>query len=111
MTIGKWKLPKDIHLCTSIRHFYRDKQLTTILNRLGDCEACDFELKHETYLAKALDEVSTNLTLQILIGEGNYVFHLEWDNLNKVTTNIHGSNTVNSTGGIMIQEDKHGFDD
>ena len=34
------------------------------------------------------------------------VFHVEWDNLNKITTNVHGSNVVNSTGGIMIQEVK-----
>ena len=40
-------------------------------------------------LAKALDEVSTTLTPQIVTGEGNEVFHLEWDNLNKITTNIH----------------------
>jgi len=38
------------------------------------------------------------------------VFHLEWDNLNKITTNIHGSNVVNWTGGIMIQEVKPEFD-
>lgn len=30
--------------------------------------------------------------------------------MNKITTNIHGSNVVNSTGGIMIQEVKLGFD-
>ncbi len=41
---------------------------------------------------------------------GNEVFHVEWDNLNKITTIIHGSNVVNSTGGIMIQEIKPGFD-
>ena len=44
-----------------------------------------------------------------MTGEGNEVFHLEWDNLNKITTNIHGSNVVNSTGGIMTQEVKPGF--
>jgi len=60
-------------------------------------------------LAKALEEVSTSLTPQIITGEGNEVFHLEWDNMNKITTNIHGSNVVNSTGGIMIQEVKPGF--
>ena len=61
-------------------------------------------------MAKALDEVSTYLTPQIIRGEGNEVFHLEWDNLNKVTTNVHGSNVVNSTGGIMIQETKPGIE-
>ena len=30
--------------------------------------------------------------------------------MNKITTNVHGSNVVNSAGGIMIQEIKPGFD-
>ena len=102
-------MSKHILLCTTVRHLYRSKQLTTILSRLGHCETYDFGLEIETALAKALDEVSTTLTPQIVTGEGNEVFHLEWDNLNKITTNIHGSNVVNSTGGIMIQELKPGF--
>jgi len=109
VTKGEWKLSKHILLCTTIRHLYRSKQLTTILSRLGHCETYDFGLEIETALAKALDEVSTSLTPQIITGEGNDVFHLEWDNMNRITTNIHGSNVVNSTGGIMIQEVKPGF--
>lgn len=110
MTRGEWKLSKHILLCTTIRHLYRSRQLTTILSRLGHCETYDFGLELETALAKALDEVSTSLTPQIITGEGNDVFHLEWDNMNKITTNVHGSNVVNSAGGIMIQEVKPGFD-
>ena len=83
------KLPKHILLCTTIRHLYHNKQLTTILNRLGHCETYEFGLELETSIAKALDEVSTNLTQQIITGKGNDVFHLEWDNLNKVTTIIY----------------------
>ena len=45
-----------------------------------------------------------------IIKEGNLQFHSEWDNLNKITTNIYGSNVVNSAGGIMIQETKAGYD-
>ena len=29
--------------------------------------------------------------------------------MNKITTNIHGSNVINSTAGIMIQEIQSGF--
>ena len=32
------------------------------------------------------------------------VLHGEWDNLNKILTNVTGSNTVNSAAGIMLQE-------
>ena len=105
---GKWKLPKHMLLCMTVRHLFRSKQLTTILHRLGHSESYDFGLELETALAKALDEVSTYLTPQIVTGEGNIVFHCEWDNLNKTTTSVHGSNIVNSAGGIMVQEVRPG---
>ena len=101
VTEAEWKLPKHILLCMTIRHLYRSKQLATILNRLGHCESYDFGLELETVMAKALDETSTFLTPQI--GEGNVLFHSEWNNLNKILINVHGSN-VNYDGGIMIQE-------
>uniref|UniRef100_UPI00358F5BAA uncharacterized protein n=1 Tax=Myxine glutinosa TaxID=7769 RepID=UPI00358F5BAA len=105
-TNSKWKLPKHILLCATLRHLYRSKQLTTILSRLGHSETYDFSMELETAMAKAFDEISTHLTPQIITGEGNTVFHSEWDNLNRITTNVHGSNVVNSAGGIMIQEVK-----
>ena len=106
---GKWKLPKHILLCVTVRHLFRSKQLNMILHRLGHSKSYDYALELETALANALDEVSTYLTPQIVTGEGNLLFHCEWDNLNKTTTNVHGSNIVNSAGGIMIQEIKLGF--
>ena len=110
VTDGQWKLPKHILLCSTIRHMYRSKKLTIILNKLGHCESYDFGLELETAMAKAIDEVSTCLTPQIITGEGNAIFHCEWDNLNKILTNVHGTNVVNSAGGIMIQETKPGFE-
>jgi len=107
---GKWKLPKHILLCVTVRHLFRSRQLTMILHRLGHSESYDFGLELETALAQVLDEVSTYQTPQIVTGEGNLVFHCEWDNLNKTTTNVHGSNIVNSAGGIMVQEVKPGFE-
>ena len=82
--------------------------MTQIFNRLGHSESYSFGLEIETALAEALDEVSTYLTPHIVVGEGNAVFHSEWDNLNKITTNLTGSNVVNSTAGIMLQEVKPG---
>jgi hypothetical protein len=104
VTNGRWKLSKHMFLCTTVHHLYRSKKLTTILHRLGHCESYDFGLELETAMAKAVDEQSTYLTPSIICGAGNAVFHSEWDNLNKITTNIHGSNLINSAGGIMIQE-------
>ena len=48
VTNGEWKLPKHILLSTTVRHLYRSRKLTTILNRLGHCESYDFTLELET---------------------------------------------------------------
>ena len=92
----------------TLRHLYRSKHLTTTLSSLVHCESYDFGLELETALAKAVDAFP-HFHSPDYYGEAN-VFHLEWDNLNKITANIHGSNMENSTGGIMIQEVKHRFD-
>ena len=76
------------------------KQLTTILHRHSECY--EFGLEMETVPAKAQVEVSTYLVPQIMTGEGNIVFHCEWDNLNMTNTNVHGNNIVNSAGGLML---------
>ena len=96
--------------CIAIRHLYRNQQLINILNRLGHCETYKFGLQHETAVAKALGDASTSFTPQIVTGDDNDVFHCEWDNLNKITTNVHASNMINHPGGIMIQEVKIGYD-
>ena len=46
---------------------------------------------------------------QIVCGPGNKVFHTEWDNLNRVTTNVEGSNVVNATGCMMFQVVEEGY--
>ena len=110
MTNGEWKLPKHILLCSTIRHLYRSKQLTNILHRLGHSDSYDFGLEVETALLHAIDDVSSFLTPKIATSEENEVFHVEWDNLNKITTNVHGLNVVNSTGGIIMLEMKSDTD-
>ena len=77
---------------------------------MGHSESYDFGLEVETALAEAIDDVSSFRTPQIATGEDNEVFHVEWDNLNKINTNVYGLNVVNSTGGIMIQEVKPNID-
>ena len=74
---GWWKLAKHILICITIRHLYRSKQLTTILNRLCHCESYSFGIKLKTAMAYALEEANTYLTPQIVSGESNEVFHNE----------------------------------
>ena len=110
VTNGEWKLPKHVLICLTIRHLYRNKQPTQILNRKGHCESYQYGLEVETALAEALDNSSTHLTSHIVIVDSNLVFHSEWVNPNKITTNLTGSNVVNSAAGIMLQKVKHGFE-
>ena len=63
VTKEEWKLPKHILLCCTVRHLYRSKQLTIILNRLGHTESYNFSLELEIALAKA---VTSFLTPQII---------------------------------------------
>ena len=62
----------------------QSKQLTTILNKWDHCESY---AKLITAMAK-----TTLLTPQITTGKGNLLLHCEWDNFNKILTNVHGSN-------------------
>ena len=62
VTNGEWKLPKHILLCMTVRHLYRNKQLTTLLNRLGHCESHALSAELETSIAKALEQTPSLLT-------------------------------------------------
>ena len=77
---------------------------------LGHCESYNFCIELDNAMDMALEGVSSLVTPQIVKRENNEVLHMEWDNLNKITTNIHGNNVVNHTGGIMIQEVKRDVD-
>ena len=68
---GRWKLAKHYLICMTIRHLYRSKQLTTILNHLCHCESHSFGIELETAMAYALEEANTYLTPQIVSGESN----------------------------------------
>ena len=109
VTDGEWKPPKHTLLCIIVRHLYRSKQLMTILFRLGYSESYSFALEMVSAISTAINEVFTFFNPRISIGEGNLIFHCEWDNLNKITTNIHGGNVVNSAEDVMIQESKPEF--
>ena len=100
----KWKLPKYILLASTICHLCRGKKFVTIINRLSHYESYNYISKLENPMVMAPEDISSLITSQITIGENNKVLQLDWDNLNKVTTNIHGNNVVNHTGGIMIQK-------
>ena len=97
-------------VCVYVRRLFRSKQLTAILHRVGDSESNDFRLELETALAKTQDEISTYLPPQIVTGEGNIVFHCEWDNLNRTNRKVHGNIIVNNGDGIMLQEVESGFE-
>ena len=75
VTNGQWKLSKHMLLCKTVQHLYYNRQLTTILNRLGHCESYKkFRLELETAICKALDEESAYFTPKIICCETNKVW-------------------------------------
>ena len=103
-TNGEWKLDKHIMLCVTLRHLFRSKQLITIVNRLGHCENNTFASELELAISSKVQNASSLLTPQIVRGDGNVVFHSDWDNFNQLLSTLHGNPMCNTAGGIMLQE-------
>ena len=76
---------------------------------MGYRESYQYGLEVETSLDEALDNTSTHVRAYIVLDDSNLVFRSEWDNHNKTTTNLTGSNVVNREAEIMLQEVKHGL--
>ena len=105
VTKGRWKLPKHILLSMTLRHLYRSKELTTLINRFGHCENYDFSVEVETAIAKAVDQMSSLLTTQIIRHpQLPSLFHSEFDNFDQLVSNLSGQGSVHTAHGIMLQE-------
>jgi hypothetical protein len=105
VTNGEWKLPKHIAICMALRHLYRSKQLTTIINRFGHCESYSFSLELETALAQALEQTSTMLSRQIIQEpRAPSIFHSEFDNFDQLVNSPTGAGSIHTAHGIMMQD-------
>lgn len=107
-TRGKWKLPKHILVCMTLRHLFRSAQLNTLMNRLGHAESYSFSLELETALATALQDTSSVLTPQIVRNpSGPSLFHSDFDNFDQFVNDLSGSGSVHTAHGIMMQNVQH----
>lgn len=61
------------------------------MSRLGHCEPYNYISELDHTMTMVLEDVSGLVTSQIVSGKNKDVFHMEYDNLNKVTTNTHGN--------------------
>ena len=105
VTNGDWKLPKHILLSMTVRHLYRNKQLTTLLNRLGHCEGHAFSTELETSIGKTLEQTSSLLTPQIVRKpDVPSICHSEFDNFDQLVNTLSGTDSVHTAHGIMLQE-------
>lgn len=103
-TRGKWKLPKHILVCMTLRHLFRSAQLNTLMNRLGHAESYSYSLELETALATALEQASSVLTPQIVRNpSGPSLFHSDFDNFDHYVNDLSGSGSVHTAHGIMMQ--------
>ena len=56
LTSGQWKMKKHILLCMTVRHLFRSKSITTLINRLGHCESYTYSIELETAPANSIVE-------------------------------------------------------
>jgi hypothetical protein len=104
-TNGKWKLPKHILICLTLRHLFRSAELTTLINRLGHSESYSFSLELETALAIALQKSSSLLSTQIIRNPNvPSLFHSDFDNFDQLVNCLTGSGSIHTSHGIMLQE-------
>ena len=104
-TAGKWKLPKHIFICMTIRHLFRSKELCSLLHRMGHSESYNFSLDLEVALAAALRESSELLSNQIIRNPVEpSLFHSDFDNFDQLVNNLTGSGSIHTAHGIMLQE-------
>ena len=54
-------------ICITVRHLFRSRELTRMLNRLGHSETYRFALELETAIAKVLHGSSNLLSTQIVV--------------------------------------------
>ena len=67
VTKGQWELSEHILICMTVRHLFRSRELTTMLNRLGHSETYRFTQELETTIAKVFQGSSSLLSTQIVV--------------------------------------------
>ena len=95
---------KHILLSMTLRHLYRSKELTTLINRFGHCKSYSFSLQVETAIAK-VEETSSFLSSQIVRNSAApWIFHSDFDNFDQYVNDISGAGSIHTENGIMLQD-------
>ena len=89
-TKGQWVLPEHILICITVRHLFRSRELTTMLNRLGHSETYRFALGLETAIVKVLQGSSNHLSTQIVVNPASIAKALQGSS-NLLPTQILGN--------------------
>ena len=77
VTKGQWELPEHTLICITVRHPFRSRELTTMLNRLGHSETYKFALKLETAIAKVLHGSSNPLSTQTVVNSAAFAKEMQ----------------------------------
>lgn len=77
------------------------KLIIAILNKLGHWELRFFSRNGDrrSHCSRAAIIIT-----EIQIGQGNVVYHSEWDNFDALLTGIHGRPSIHLAEGIMLRE-------
>ena len=102
-TRGRWKLPKHIIVCMTLRHLSRSVKLSTLINKPGHAESYSFLIELETALATALDDASSLLTPQLVRNpSAPSLFYSDFDNFDQLVSDISGSGSVHTAHGKQL---------
>lgn len=106
VTSGQWKMKKHVLLCMTLRHLFRSKSITTLINRLGHCESYTYSIELETALANAIVESASLVSnSDIIKGQPNgAVFHSDWDNFDQRVSGVYGGGSIHTAAGIYMQD-------
>ena len=99
-------MKKHILLCMTLRHLFRSKSITTLMNRLGHCESYTYSIELETAPANSIVESASLVSNSDVIKrqpEGA-VFHSDWDNFDQLVSDVYGAGSIHTTVGIYMQD-------
>ncbi|KAL2095547.1 hypothetical protein ACEWY4_007695 [Coilia grayii] len=106
VTSGQWKMKKHILLCMTLRHLFRSKSITTLINRLGHCESYTYSIELETALANSIVKSASLVSNSDVIKRqpDGAVFHSDWDNFDQLVSNVYGAGSIHAAAGIYMQD-------
>lgn len=82
----------------TLRHLFRSKSITTLINRLGHCESYTYSIELETALANSIVESASLVSNSDVIKRqpDGAVLHSDWDNFDQLVSDVYGAGSIHT---------------